>query len=153
MNFIIENITIDENSCWNWKKSCSSSGYGQFTKNKIYYNTHRYVYELINGEIKDKNLVVRHKCNNTKCCNPEHLIIGTQKDNYQDSIEKHKKNYDKMRLNWIVGDVTYNSIREACKSTGITQSSLVKYTDKETRIFDIKTYRYSCEIAKCIPKI
>ena len=35
MNFIKENVTIDENCCWNWNKSTNSSGYGQFYKNFI----------------------------------------------------------------------------------------------------------------------
>lgn len=152
MNFIIENITIDENSCWNWNKSCSSSGYGQFTKNKIYYNTHRYVYEILNGQI-DSNSDIRHLCNNRKCCNPEHLTIGTHKENYYDSVEEHNLAMKKRRYKWFINNINYETLREASRLTGISQRTIIKYTDKETRIFDIKTYRYLCEIANCIPKI
>ena len=33
-------------------------------------------------------MIVRHKCHNPKCCNPEHLQIGTHKDNWNDSKVK-----------------------------------------------------------------
>lgn len=91
MEFIKRNITVDpETNCWNWNNSTSSAGYGQFTRNRKYWTTHRYVYTMVFGDIP-KGLVVRHLCHNTKCCNPEHLSIGTQKDNWYDSEDTHRK--------------------------------------------------------------
>ena len=37
-----------------------------------------------------KGLVVRHKCDNPRCINPEHLEIGTHKDNSQDAINRNR---------------------------------------------------------------
>lgn len=45
---------------------------------------HRQIFKHFNGEIPD-GLVVRHTCDNPKCCNPDHLILGTHKDNAMDS--------------------------------------------------------------------
>ena len=75
---------IDENQCWNWSKAKINS-YGSITNNSKQYLTHRFVYELVNGDIPDK-YVVRHKCDNKICCNPEHLEIGTYSQNSLDMV-------------------------------------------------------------------
>jgi hypothetical protein len=49
-------------------------------------DTHRLMWLLVNGYISSTQ-VICHKCNNTKCVNPEHLYAGTQKQNVRDSIE------------------------------------------------------------------
>lgn len=33
---------------------------------------------------------VRVSCDNPPCCNPKHLRLGTQKDNKQDQIDRHR---------------------------------------------------------------
>lgn len=150
MNRIHDNVTIDVNGCWNWQKSCNSAGYGQFTINGKYWTTHRYVYTKTFGEIP-VDLVVRHKCHNTKCCNPDHLLIGTQKENWNDSKDVHLGNAKKLRKSWFIDGVSYSTVREASKSTGITQSTLIKHT--KNGIFDVLSYRQACSIANVVPKI
>jgi hypothetical protein len=52
----------------------------------------RVVYCEHNGKVLDeiRGLVVRHKCDNTACINPNHLVIGTQKDNANDRESRHR---------------------------------------------------------------
>ena len=45
----------------------------------------RYLYKQKYGKIP-KGMVIRHKCDNSYCCNVEHLEIGTQLDNINDMI-------------------------------------------------------------------
>jgi len=47
----------------------------------------RYIYEECFGEIPE-GMVVRHKCDNTNCVNPEHMELGTQLDNIKDTVER-----------------------------------------------------------------
>ena len=76
-------------SCWLWIAS-KCNGYGHFGINGKVYRSHRLSYEHYKGKIPD-GLVVRHKCDNPACVNPEHLEVGTQKDNVQDCITRGRK--------------------------------------------------------------
>lgn len=50
----------------------------------------RWVYMQHHGLTSDQlaGLVVRHTCDNGRCVNPQHLIVGTQADNVKDSIDR-----------------------------------------------------------------
>lgn len=67
--------------CWEWQRS-TSRGYGNIWVNGKALSTHRYTYELAHGQIPD-GMFVLHSCDNKKCCNPGHLILGTHQDNMQ----------------------------------------------------------------------
>ena len=153
MERIKANINIDPlTGCWNWQKSVTSAGYGQLTENKKYWTTHRYVYNKIYGEIPN-GLVIRHLCHNTKCCNPEHLAIGTQRDNWLDSEELHRKSHIKNSKRYIINGKEYLSCYIVRRELGLSLSTIFKYTDSETRIFDVNAYRNGCIKARVIPKV
>jgi hypothetical protein len=81
---------IDENEC----HICTShtfnlSNYYKTTVNGKQCSIHRYLYIQKYGEIP-KGLVIRHKCNNPKCINIEHLQIGTHADNVQDRVNHNR---------------------------------------------------------------
>lgn len=71
--------------CFLWTGSWAKSGYGNFTRYNRTHYAHRSAYEAIHGVGSAKGLVVRHRCDNRCCCNPDHLEIGTQKDNCDDA--------------------------------------------------------------------
>lgn len=81
---ILSNVEVTESGCWEWKGSTKSNGYGQVrnpaTGKPVY--CHRVVVGAPEGS------VVLHSCDNRRCCNPSHLIVGTQKDNLQDMSRK-----------------------------------------------------------------
>jgi hypothetical protein len=72
--------------CWEWGATQTEKGYGRAWVGGRWVLAHRFAYELINGPAPE-GLVVRHRCHNRLCCNPDHLVIGTAKDNAQDAID------------------------------------------------------------------
>ncbi len=82
-------------SCWIWKGCVDKDGYGQFKgifDSQRVRTAHRFSYVLFKGEIQ-KGLVVMHSCDNPSCVNPEHLSIGTIKDNLDDMRAKGRENF------------------------------------------------------------
>jgi hypothetical protein len=90
---------IDENGCWIWTGKTDPNGYGRINVSIGHHKikttkVHRYSLLLFKGiEIPDSQ-VVRHKCRNRKCFNPDHLELGYQSDNMED-FKKDWKNFKK----------------------------------------------------------
>jgi hypothetical protein len=96
--------------CWVWNGPRHKSRRGVLTYGRIRVGrapvgTHRISYELFKGEIP-KGLVVRHKCDNPPCVNPDHLELGTHKDNQYDAIERgrHVATMKYEDVNWARGE-------------------------------------------------
>lgn len=60
-------------------------------KGKIW-SAHRWVYTNVKGEIPE-GLLVMHTCDNKCCVNPEHLKVGTWKDNLHDYFDKYGRDH------------------------------------------------------------
>lgn len=80
----------EETGCHTWKGHRRPTGYGMMAvapgEMKL---AHRVAWELANGPIPE-GMLVRHKCDNRACCNPEHLALGTYLDNARDRIERKR---------------------------------------------------------------
>jgi len=86
MQRLYDRTEKDENDCWNFKGALRN-GYGAIKYKGKICGTHRVSFEIANGKIPD-GLLVCHKCDNKKCVNPNHLFLGTYKDNTQDCLKK-----------------------------------------------------------------
>jgi len=85
---IEESIVIDEaTGCFNWTKSLNRGGYGRIQINGKTERVHRVSYEIYKGKIP-VGMCVLHRCDNRKCCNPEHLSVGTNQQNVNDKMTK-----------------------------------------------------------------
>ncbi len=75
--------------CWEWMKALSGPvnglRYGVFRRHGKNITAHRSAYEAFVGPIPAGALIC-HKCNNTLCCNPEHLYAGTYQNNADDMM-------------------------------------------------------------------
>lgn len=81
-----------EVGCWNWSASTKPSGHGQLRFNGKTVYAHRVSFELNVGPIPH-GMVVRHKCDNPRCIRPTHLLLGSQRDNVHDAIERGRVRY------------------------------------------------------------
>lgn len=81
---------LDE--CWNWKTEHASNeqGHGHFWYKEKTRRAHRISYRLHVGPIPGHKQI-NHKCGNHSCCNPDHLYLGTQKENMQDALRHGSK--------------------------------------------------------------
>ncbi len=73
--------------CWLWQGTMLRQGYGCFKIAGKMYKAHRVAYTFAK-EVIPLGLFVCHHCDNPRCVRPDHLFIGTLKDNTADMLAK-----------------------------------------------------------------
>lgn len=71
--------------CIEWQGALNSGGYPITWKEGKTTYAHRAVVKAPSGQ------VVMHLCDNKKCVNPDHLKIGSHKENSQDMVNKGRQ--------------------------------------------------------------
>ena len=81
-----------DNECWPWKAHLNEDGYGQVRFDGNMKIASRVAYMITNGEIPS-DIKAMHTCDTRNCCNPKHLIAGTQGDNIRDMENKNRSKH------------------------------------------------------------
>ena len=88
---LYEKHVVKKDGCWEWKGNKDKDGYGKFNFNNKYTSAHRASWIIHNGPIP-KGMFVLHHCDQTFCSRPDHLFIGSAKDNRIDCMNKGRSN-------------------------------------------------------------
>ena len=118
------------NGCWQWRSHTDKDGYGLLPGNGRATRAHRLSYEIHNGKILD-GLIICHRCDNPGCVNPDHLFVGTQKDNAQDALKKRRhyvgeKNGRSKLTKEIVKEILHSSLssQQLADKFGVTKRTI-----------------------------
>ena len=95
MQELLNKKIVLSNDCWTINTHKNGNGYRRFEikidGKRVKHYLHIESYKIYKGEIP-QGLYVRHVvCNNPSCFNPEHLEVGTQKDNMQDAVKADRQ--------------------------------------------------------------
>lgn len=105
-----------ETGCHLWTGKPNHNGYGRIGIGRKDYLVHRVSYELQVGPIPD-GLYVCHKCDVRLCLNPEHLFVGTPKDNLHDMMRKGRACPSENKHNAKLNNQQVREIRSASQSS------------------------------------
>ena len=85
-------IHPEHGRCWTWNAGRFSApdNYGGFAIRRRVHKAHRVAFTIANGRIAD-GLCVLHRCDNPPCVRPDHLFLGTNRDNTADMVSKGRK--------------------------------------------------------------
>lgn len=119
-----------DSECWGWNGLKNGKGYARIQPrghNGEFFLAHRFSWTISNGENIPDGILVLHRCDNRECTNPDHLFLGTNRDNTMDMMNKGRD-----RHNVSVGEDRYQSklteekVREIRRrvSSGETKQSL-----------------------------
>ncbi len=156
---VMDSIEEKENGCWEWKKGKNHSGYGIFKnlddRNQKSGNkmrvilAHRASYIIHKGEIPEGKFVC-HSCDNRACCNPDHLWVGTPKQNAVDALKKGRLSVENLTFRLTKGGKSPSSklenhipsirerieknerIAEIAESYGVTAQAIYSIKNRKT---------------------
>jgi hypothetical protein len=108
-------------SCWPYVgKRWHRDGYGYPKRNQKPILAHRWSYEHHYNYCLNPCIVIRHTCDNPACCNPLHLLPGTQADNVQDAINRNRMRRKPRRIFTLE---QLNQMKEL-RTTGMSQQKI-----------------------------
>jgi len=120
-NRIMSRVSVSipqEGGCHEWQGALTYNGYGRIGVNGKVQRVHRVAYELAHGPIP-QGIVVCHRCDNPRCCNPDHLFLGTTQENVEDKMSKGR--HKAFTSDQVIGEKNPRALLTAADVTKIRQ--------------------------------
>lgn len=124
--------------CWLFAKSLKNNGYGQLWWNGKRRDAHRWAWTMARGEIP-AGLHVLHSCDVRSCVNPDHLFLGTNRDNIRDMVAKGRNSRGAAHTNAKLTDEIVREIRSSSESSyilarrfGVSRAAIIKVRRRKT---------------------
>jgi len=108
-------------SCWPYiGKRWHKDGYGYPKRNQKAVLAHRWSYEHHYHVSLTPRVIIRHACDNPACCNPLHLLPGTQADNVRDAVSRNRMRTNRKKM------FTQKQLEEfkTLRATGLSQQKI-----------------------------
>lgn len=131
---LLDNVAVNNaTGCWEWI-GCKRGGYGRTiigsrkdgTRKAI--TAHRLSYLIFHGEIPE-GMEVCHRCDNPSCINPDHLFVGTRKDNIDDR-ERKSRNIVKVGEEQPCAKLSKKAVKDARWEHAYHGTSFQKLADR-----------------------
>lgn len=113
---IVSRILISETGCWEWTGYIEKNGYGKITFRRKRQSVHRLSYSSFKGDIPE-GMDVCHRCDVRHCVNPEHLFVGTRKQNMEDCVNKGRQ---------AKGDKLQHLVGEKCNFSKLCSDDVIQ---------------------------
>lgn len=84
------------NGCWIFTGFIKWDGYGWLNRNGRNMTAHRYAWILTHGEPQEGAHIL-HQCDVPACCNPDHLRLGTHRENMAEMMERGRHNSSQIK--------------------------------------------------------
>jgi len=125
-------------SCHLWFGAHDRNGYGRISvggrSGKVWVS-HRIAWELHRGKIP-KGLDVCHTCDTPSCVNPDHLFLGTRKDNMQDAAKKRRTTFGQRNAQ---SKLTEEQAKAILNAVGLQREVAVQYGIQQNTVSRIKS--------------
>lgn len=130
--------------CWPWLASRRPTGYGAVNRGGTMTKAHRVAFEKAYGYWPE---VVRHRCDNPPCCNPNHLQAGTHADNVRDMHERGRYAGDRRQFargeSHGMAKLTHRKVDTMRALFGVGRFTRMELA----QIYDV-SYEHVCKIIK-----
>lgn len=136
INRLLKKIEIrGDEDCWEWTAN-KRGGYGRMRVGGHLYGATRLVWKLANG-YDPVGQVILHRCDNPGCCNPAHLLSGTDGENNSDKEIKGRAKHPRGEGNGLA-KLTEAQVLDIFHSPLTNRSLAAKYSVSDVAISCIK---------------